>query len=95
MILFYLVAIFAFVVWWVRGSIWPGAFLAFWCGIAIIALVATSDHGVEILTEGTAPVLVVIFCVSLAPWYIRRVIAERRRSAEERMLHGVTFLGKD
>ncbi|MBO1360623.1 hypothetical protein J2D73_12575 [Acetobacter sacchari] len=94
MIFLYLAAIFAFVVWWVRGSVWPGAFLAFWSGVAMVVLAATSKDGISVLSEGTAPVIVAVFCVSLAPWYIRQTISERRRAAEERMLHGVSFLSR-
>lgn len=84
MLLIYAVAIFAFFVWWIRGSIWPGAFLAFW-----ISIFALTD-----LPRSLGVGSIVFWFAALAamtPWYIRYAWQYERKKDEEKLLHGVRF----
>lgn len=93
MILLYVVAAFVFFMWWVRGSFIPAAFLAFCSGgfmLLMTVLFGTSMHD---LTEGATPIIIGVFMLSFAPWYIRQQIERRRAEVQERALHGVRFNG--
>ena len=80
MILLYFIAAFLFFVWWIRGSIWPGAFLAFCsCGMIIFVIslgskCAINPGNFDLITCGIMPYVWILLIISMAPWTIRKII---------------------
>lgn len=65
-----------FFVWWIRGSIWPGAFIAFFsCIIIIVAIISGGKCAVnpgefDLITCGAMPYVWSLLIISMAPWLI-------------------------
>ncbi|MBS1060770.1 hypothetical protein [Gluconobacter sp. Dm-44] len=91
MILLYLVVAFVFFVWWIRGAFWPGAFLAFCSGLIILLATLMGDRGIATLAEGSGPIVVAGFFLSMAPWFIRTTIQKGREERMREALHGLRF----
>lgn len=88
MVLLYLVAALAFFVWWVRGSFIPA--------LAIVLSMLVLEYGAYIDQKRLDPpvTLVFIFIVSTAA-FIPYLVKRHRARRFDRMVNGVTFLGKD
>lgn len=88
MAILYVAAAFVFFMWWVRGSIWPALPLPIL--LVLIEYVSCKDQG-HPDPPGALIFLVAIGAASFIPYAVKRHRARRF----DRMLNGVTFLGKD